>query len=58
MADKMNAKTVAFSVKVKPEDKLELEAYLKHVASIKGVSMGDALKFAFETLKTYGVDCH
>lgn len=51
---KKEAKTVAFSIKMKPDDKAELEAHLKHIAALKSISMGEAMKFAFDTLKTYG----
>ncbi|WP_395517749.1 hypothetical protein [Pseudorhizobium flavum] len=51
-----NAKhsTVAFSIKLKPEYKAELDAHLTQIAALKNISKGDALKLAFDTLKTYG----
>lgn len=47
-------KTVAFSVKLKPRQKAELDAYLKHIAALKGIAIGDALMLVLGTMKTYG----
>ena len=47
-------KTVPFSIKMAPEDKAELDAHLTHIAALRSMSKGEALKLAFDILKTYG----